>query len=336
MQAHATVLAYRRTLDAKPNSESIVKPGELVDIVEMTPLTLTDRRIYNLLLANAWDDIDKPITHAIPKRDLLFTDHKGTNRLSDSIKRLMSTLVEVRVLRDGAWATRRVQLLGSNDEPDASDGMVHYVFPPDLRHIICESTIFARLHRTIMFRLSSKYSLALYEMIQKRGNMRNTTEEFTLTEIRGLLGVPKDKLDSWINLKNKAILPAITEVSELSEFTVSFDPIKGEKKQFTGIRLNWERKQADDLQELAQQLGIEHRPKRRGASAAKPADTSSTLSLFIRGDTLEKAKRLCPGYDIYYIEQEWQRWAAGKDERPDNADAAFLAFCKRYVERNPL
>jgi hypothetical protein len=42
-----------RTLDARPSAESLVKPGELVDVVEVTPLTLADRRIYNLLLENA-------------------------------------------------------------------------------------------------------------------------------------------------------------------------------------------------------------------------------------------------------------------------------------------
>ena len=51
---------FQRTLDAKPNDVSIVKPGELVDIVEMTPLTLADRRIYNLLLANAWEQDCRP------------------------------------------------------------------------------------------------------------------------------------------------------------------------------------------------------------------------------------------------------------------------------------
>ncbi len=33
------------------NYGEIVKPGELVDIVELSPLTLADRRIYKLLVA---------------------------------------------------------------------------------------------------------------------------------------------------------------------------------------------------------------------------------------------------------------------------------------------
>ena len=48
-----------RTLEAKPTESSLIKPGELVDLVEMTPLTLNDRRIYNQLLAHAWDNNDR-------------------------------------------------------------------------------------------------------------------------------------------------------------------------------------------------------------------------------------------------------------------------------------
>ena len=38
-------------LDPNDGTASLIKPGELVDVVEMTPLTLVDRRTYNLLLA---------------------------------------------------------------------------------------------------------------------------------------------------------------------------------------------------------------------------------------------------------------------------------------------
>ena len=77
MESRRTSQKFQRTLDAKPNDVSIVKPGELVDIIEMSPLTLTDRRVYNLLLANAWEKLTEPVQHVIAKRDLQNTLHKG-------------------------------------------------------------------------------------------------------------------------------------------------------------------------------------------------------------------------------------------------------------------
>jgi hypothetical protein len=46
-------------------------------------------------------------------------------------------------------------------------------------------------------------------------------------------------------------------------------------------------------------------------------------------DTYEKAKKAAPGFDIYYLEQEWLEWIDKKGERPKNPDAAFIGFCRR-------
>ncbi len=337
MPLTTTVQSYQRTLDAKPNEDSIVKPGELVDVVEMTPLTLTDRRIYNLLLAYAWDTISEPVKHSISKRELQGTLHKGTDRLGDSIERLMAAIVRVRVKRDGKWETDRVALLGPNTEPDSDDGMLRYEFSDNLRQIISESTIFARLHREIMFALSSKYSLALYEMIQKRGNLTRTSEDFSLEQLRGYLGVPAGKLSSWINLKNKAITPAVKEVSDLSDYKVTVDPLKGGSKQFTGVRLTWERKASPELKKVERELQFSKiGRKARLSGTADHGAFQLPGGLVLSLDIHQKARKICPGHDIHYVEQEWRNWAATKDEPPRNADAAFLAFCKQYAARNPL
>ena len=49
-----------RTIEIEPDEHMLIKPGELIDIVELSPLTLQDRRIYNLLILNAWDSITEP------------------------------------------------------------------------------------------------------------------------------------------------------------------------------------------------------------------------------------------------------------------------------------
>src|ERR1700733_12570072 len=98
MESRGLAREYQRTLDAKPNEVSIVKPGELVDIVEMSPLTLTDRRIYTQLLGNAWDKIAEPGRARIRKPVLKKTLPRRPHRLEDSIRRVMSAIVQVRVL----------------------------------------------------------------------------------------------------------------------------------------------------------------------------------------------------------------------------------------------
>lgn len=187
-----------RTLDARPSAESLIKPGELVDLIEVTPLSLNDRRIYNLLLENAWDAIDKPVSHIISKAALR-GKHNSNDRVGESIERLMSAIVKVSVNWDGGSAIERVQLLGGNTEALRSDGLVEYEIPARLRKIIANSTVFARLQREVMFALSSKYALTLYEMVQKRGNLRwRSSERFSLDALRGILGGAERQTDVMV------------------------------------------------------------------------------------------------------------------------------------------
>lgn len=252
--AQATI----RTIDQKITGEpdrvdgwgTLVKPSELIDIIEMTPLTLNDRRIYNCLLANAWSSIDDDKQHVIRKANLRF-NHNGTERLEASIERLMAAIVRVR-LENGD--VLRVQLLGSNTEAESRDGMFRYRFDKDLRGIIRNSSVFARIRSEVTFALSSKYALALYEMIQKRGNLTHkVNEEFDLDTMRDLLGVEKGKLTEFSDFRRRALAPAVKEVNALGDYGVSMIPLKT-GRAYTGVRLHWYKKSEEELQAAYQEL----------------------------------------------------------------------------------
>ena len=329
--------AYR-TLEAKPTENSLIKPGELVDLVEMTPLTLNDRRIYNQLLAHAWERIQEPIEHVIAKRDLRGS-HNANDRLGDSIERLMAAIVKVRVVRGGERAVERVQLLGSNTEHESPDGLLRYEFPARLRAIITESTIFARLQKEVMFALSSKYALALYEMVQKRGNMAvKSQEDFEIGEFRELLGVPRGKLPLWGNLYQRALCPALREVNALSDFSVELDPLKTGRR-VSGVRLRWTRKEQADAGEALAEL---RRPK--VGRRARLTGTVETVAFGgaaagihgLQSATYAEARRRFPGYDVAFVEGEWRAWMAEQEKPPEHVDRAFLGFFARYAARHPL
>ena len=326
--------AYR-TVDARPNAQTLVKPGELVDLVEVTPLTLADRRIYNQLLENAWDAIEKPVTHVIAKSDLRGS-HNSNDRVGASVERLMASIVKVSVMRDGEPAIERVQLLGGNVETARRDGLLEYEIPQRLRRIIKDSTVFARLQREVMFALSSKYALTLYEMVQKRGNLRwRSSEKFSLEDLRGVLGVPKGKLTSWSNLKLRAIDPAVEEVSALSDFIVEVSPVKTGRR-VTHVELRWWRKDAKGEAEVERELQFASVGRKERAQERKPRpDWLDAKGSALRSETYETAKLRFPGYDIYFVEGEWRAWAAGKPPARD-PDKAYLAFFKTYAENNPI
>jgi hypothetical protein len=346
-----------RTIEARATPDSLIKPGELVDLVEVTPLTLTDRRIYNLLLENAWDSIDKPVIHTIGKARLRGS-HNSNDRIGESIERLMAAIVKVKVIQNGETAIERVQLLGGNVEFEMPDGMLHYEIPPRLRRIIKDSTIFARLQKEVMFALSSKYALTLYEMVQKRGNLiYRSSEDFMIGEIRGVLGVPKGKLTTWSNLYNRAIHRAVEEVNQLSDYLVEVEPLKTGRK-VTHVRLKWWKKDSGGIHDAAHELcGAKHgrrvrrksgreegveRPsvsERAGEGRALPGPEGTPWAQggarTLRVETYETAQLRYPGYDIDHVEQAWRDWAKDK-ETPHDPDRAFLAFFRTFAANNPL
>jgi hypothetical protein len=227
-------------LDPNDPTGSMVKPAELVDVVELTPLTLVDRRSYNLLIAHAWDRIDEDVEHSIPKAVLRGT-HKGDERLSDTIQRLMAGQVEVRIIRDGKRYLQSIHLLGTvaRPEDEDEDGNVYYRFPAEWREIIRQSSIFARLQTEVMFCFSSKYALALWEMIQKRGNLKHkNTDEFAPDELRRMLGVPRGKLKEFSHFRQKVLIPAVDEVNALSSHMVQIDAVRHGRK-VVKLRLIW-------------------------------------------------------------------------------------------------
>ena len=254
------------------NYGEIVKPGELVDIVELTPLTLADRRIYNLLIANAWERIGEPVIHRIAKTALKGT-HQGNERIESSLLRLMGTIAIVTIRKVGKSYKRRVQLLGPSDESLEKDGFLHYRIPEELIEILRNSEVYARLKTQVMYCFESKYALCLYEMIERRiGLEYKQSEEFTIAELRGLLNVPEGKLERFADLNKYCLKVAQEEINKLCPFYVDFTPIKKGRK-VEKVAMLWMSKTSSgrrDAQNLIDQHSIVRRAKMRGGIPEMP------------------------------------------------------------------
>ena len=200
-----------------------------------------------------------------------------------------------------------IQLLGGNIETTRRDRLFEYEIPAWLRKVIKNSTVFARLQREVMFALSSKYALTLYEMVQKRGNLRwRSSEKFLLADIHRILGVPKGKLTSWSNMKLCAIDPALKEVNALSDYVVEIDPIKTGRR-VTHVELRWWKKKGAGAAERELTFSkTGHKARIYGQVqpvAARPA-WLDTKGVALRTETYETARMHHAWYDIYFVEGE--------------------------------
>lgn len=341
---------------------SIVKPEELVDIVEMTPLTLQDRRIYNLLIGNAWNSITSKTRHTISRQELTKYVESNNQDIKASLRRLMSAIVVIKIRnnKNGNPATRQIQLLGTNETEDHG-GSIEYSFPEDLIKIIKNTQIFARLHTKVMFELSSKYSLALYEFLQKRKNLQYINyETLSVEETKALFGVGKNKLKSFGHFNDKALKPAIKEVSFLTEYEINAEPIRT-GRAVTHIKFSWQKKtdvgaQIAAVEELERsKTGRKARmdgevenlfsitSSQKSDSLPGPAHIGAFLPKFehqpkkilVSNSAIERAKELIlkseKRLDVYTLEQEFTAHAEKSGFQPDNVDGAFVGFVKGKV-----
>ena len=346
-----------RTIDIEPDEHMLIKPGELIDIVELSPLTLQDRRIYNLLILNAWDSITEPKEHRIHKRDLRGSHHTN-ERVGESLLRLMGAVAQLRIERDAGEGmetfTRRVQLLAGTEEAIRGDGLVFYSFPAAVRGIIRESSQYARLQKQVMFAFSSKYALALYEMVQKRGNLKfKTSEEFPVDRFRALLGVETGKLSAFKSFKQRAIDPAVLEVNGLGEFGCKVEPIYAGRK-VTAVRLSWWAKNLDERKIALHELRfskIGRRARLKGevvtiSSLARelegphpnllpsPPGTLHPKMLPLEGRSgltqrqYAAFRRDFPDLDVEEIERQFRAYLADR-EPPDDYVKALYGFARK-------
>jgi len=250
----AKTLKAKRTIDQRPDHQGFPKAGELIHVTGAAHLSLQDRRVFNLLLAEAGTKACDDVQHRVPICTLRGS-HESGDRVKDSIERLMTTLVCIPTIgRNGKPATLRVQLLSdtttSDDDTDPT-GEVAFAFSPGLRSIIKNSTYWGRLRPQVMFAFTSKYSLALYELTASRVNLKHKDSQiFGMVELRALLGVPDDKLQRNPDFLRKVVQPAMVEVNGLSDFGVEVEPIRrgGTMRGIvTGFRLTWWRKSLPEL-----------------------------------------------------------------------------------------
>ena len=335
--------------------KSIIKPEELIDIVEMSPLTLNDRRIFNMLLGHAWNDISKTDMHVMSRYDLVKHVDSKNQDVSACLRRLMSAIVQIKISsnRNGKEAIRQISLLGAN-EIETNGAEIYYRFPPELVKIIENTEVFARIHTDVMFQLSSKYSLALYEFLQRRGNLKHVKYELlSIDELRGLFAVPKGKLKPFGHLNKYAIQPAIKEVSFLSDFEIEAEPVKT-GRSVTHIKFSWSRKtnigkQISAVEELQRHKAGRKERMNNDVETVVDSDIQPltkgfaklsdlvTQKLQVPVQALEEGKQLIIASgsrkDIYKIEQEFLEYAT--QNPPKNPHGAFLGFVKTKIKQTP-
>jgi hypothetical protein len=243
------------TILQKSNFDGFPKPGELIEVTGTHLLEASDRALLNALLQRAHDsgkmaevDAEWETTFAELRAEL--SQHKGNERVRESLKRLGSVRVTVHYLaRNGEARTLETPLLAFIDTGDGDGGnvTVQYSFPKRLRVVLLRSNRWGRVRCEVAYAMKSKYAIALYEMICLRINRESCVEVFTLENFRDLLGVPPGTYIQGGDFQRFVVAPALLEINGLSDFVVDIELRRRHARApVHEVAISWRKKQGDE------------------------------------------------------------------------------------------
>jgi hypothetical protein len=245
------------TIKQQSNFDGFPKAAELIEIEGAHALEASDRAIFNHLLQTAHDsgrlvdpDAEWEISLAGLRR--ASTKHESNDRLRNSLRRLRRTEVRVTYVspRNGLPRTMETHLLEftDTDDVDSPNATVQFGIPRRLRIVLARSNRWGRIRCEVAYAMTSKYAIALYEMVSLRANLERCTEVIEIGRFRELLGVPPGSYDRADNFMRNVIAPALLEVNGLSDIGVQIEmERKHPRASAHALAITWWRKQGDEF-----------------------------------------------------------------------------------------
>src|SRR6266853_2175713 len=209
----------------KQDKKELKKHSSSVQI--QNNITLLQRKTWNALLWNAYDELPTKDIHSISVQEiarLIGYDSKDEAYLKEATLAMMHCIVEWDVLdKDGSEIWGAAVLLAS---VQITHGVCSYGFAPHLRHKLYSPDMFARLDLDMQKRFGSKHALALWELCTDYlGAKRDCGETpwIPLEDFRRLMGIGKDEYCAFRDINKRIITPALAEINHVSDFRVSVD-----------------------------------------------------------------------------------------------------------------
>ncbi len=294
------------------------------------PYTAKDRKLWTLLLHAAFEDLGNKGGHSVKISDIngVFRELGGrheTEWIWESARRLSRTIIEFETtLGDERFDNVTSIFAASVPRKGRRGSELHFWFPEPLIPIIREPARFARLRVHFLIKLSGKYAVTLYEILEAYANRRDGVCRVTVKDLRSWLKVADDAYPTWKALRQWVLDPAIKQINDDAlgaGFSVTYEPVrKGRFYHEIIFRLTKTntRKQIDAM------------TQGKVATARKINEANAAGRPHLRQAAIQKAQE-ATRYVLDMDEMQSQFWAhwqsTGKPEFTKGVDAAFIGFC---------
>lgn len=251
------------------NLDGFPKAAELIEITGAHTLEASDRAIFNQLYQIAHEsnrlvdpDADWETTYASLRR--ASSKHESNDRLKESLRRLRRTEVKVTYIDENTGKRRVMEthLLDFTDTEvggQGTDGTVEFGIPKRLRVVLARSNRWGRIRCEVSYAMTSKYAIALYELVCLRANRDHCIEVLSYEEFRSLLNVPPGAYERGMDFQRKVVGPALLEVNGLSDMGVDIELRRRHARApIHEVVISWWKKSGDEYRAA---LAERNRPK---------------------------------------------------------------------------
>jgi plasmid replication initiation protein len=210
-------------MSAEHNNKELELKKHVAGIHCSNTLSLLQRKISNVLLYHAYDELLEKDEHEITIKTLCHLigyDSHDYDTLKKALKALISTVLEWNLLEDCKS--------GEIDDWNASSilasvgikgSVCRYSYSTRLKKLLYMPEIYGRIDIAVQAKFKSNYALALYENCIRYQNLPYT-RWFALATFRKLMGIPEKKYLIFRDFKRRVLDKSVIEVNTFSDIRV--------------------------------------------------------------------------------------------------------------------
>ena len=213
--------------------KEVIKASPAIQI--QNRITHLQRRAWNVLLANAYNELPDREIHTVSVAELatkLGFDSHNHDHLKGTLKSLVDCTVEWNILGKNnreVWGFAASLLA----EVRIEDGLCFYQFSHTLRQKLHNPFMYTKLNLRLQNRFKSQYALILWEVCFDYFDVhwgRGETPFIPLEKFRELIGVESGEYQTFKALNQKIIKPAIVEINNLTDYFVEVEQKRFKRK----------------------------------------------------------------------------------------------------------
>jgi plasmid replication initiation protein len=201
-------------------------------------LGLLERKLINVLLLNAYDDLLTQKTHTISVAMLLeminWKASKNLDNLKDALLKIMTTTIVFDVLhkdpKKSKWGA-----MNPLSYAEIENGVCSYRYDSGLAEKLAKPDVYAIININIQKRFASSYALALYENCLRFRRV-GSTGFIDLKVWRGLLGAQASVYDEFKYLSQRVLKEAVAEVNAVSNINLTMDKPQREGRKVVALK----------------------------------------------------------------------------------------------------